>query len=320
MNNTETPAAANLQTIKSNGVTWVDIDNPTAVMLAQLEKDFHLHPVHLAESVQKVQHTQVEHEEQYLFFVLHVPVTTRPADKILVNQIGVFLGKDFLITIRSGTAPAVTDLFARCQQPDKQEEYFKEGAGQLLYRLISELLDDISIITDGVVGELDTIEDLVFDNDASDAQRIGKVRQKIVRLRRVIGPKRQVLENLTDQIDAFTGQSLSRYYSNNTKTVNRLWEVIEEAKETVEIYKDADFTTSTEQTNQILAVLTIIFTLTIPITVVGTLYGMNIPLPGGNQVGAWIFWGKYTTLGILIGLSSLVALSMYFHFRRKKWF
>jgi magnesium transporter len=102
--------------------------------------------------------------------------------------------------------------------------------------------------------------------------------------------------------------------------VNKLWEEIEEANETVEVYKDADFTTSTEQTNRILAILTLVFTFTIPITVVGTLYGMNVLLPGGIETGEWTFFGRYTTFIILLVLSTLMALAMYLYFKRKKWF
>jgi magnesium transporter len=64
-----------------------------------------------------------------------------------------------------------------------------------------------------------------------------------------------------------------------------VYEALEEAKETVEIYKDMDYMLSQEKTNKILAVLTIVFTLCIPATVIGTFYGMNINLPGGIETG-----------------------------------
>jgi magnesium transporter len=175
-------------------------------------------------------------------------------------------------------------------------------------------------MTEIVEQELDEIESLVFDDNGSDAQRIGKVRQAITRLKRLIGPKQLLLRDLADQIDSFTGQHMHKYYSNNVKMVNRLWEGIEESQETVEIFKDADFTTSTEQTNRILAVLTLIFTFTIPVTVLGALYGMNVLLPGGIQTGSWLFLGTYTTLICIVFASALVAFGMYIYFKKQKWF
>jgi magnesium transporter len=306
---------------KHGDITWLDVQNPDTDCFDQLEKDYQLHPVHLNESIQKVQHTQVEREDNYLFLVLHFPCYDSRLDKISIGQVGVFLGRDFLVTIRSSNSPFITDMFANCQHSSEMaESYFDHGPAYVLHKLVSKLLDIISEMIDAVEVELDNIEDLVFESNGSEAQRIGRVRQKIVRLRRVIGPKKLALHDLAQQIDSFTGQSMSKYYSNNTKTVNKLWEVIEEAKETVEIFKDADFTTSTEQTNKILTVLTMVFTFTIPITVLGTLYGMNVPLPGGLAVGAWTFWGPYTSAIAILALGTLMAVVMFLYFRKKKWF
>lgn len=306
---------------KHNSITWVDVDSPDSTLLLTLENDYKLHPLHLKESIQRVQHIQVEREEKYLFLVLHYPIYDSTEDKIHFGQVGVFLGKDFLITIRTAISPIISGLFDSCTKNQTQvDQYFGKGSAYLTYSLIKDLLDDIFRMTEKVELELDEIEDLVFDNNLSDAQRIGKVRQKIVRLRRVIGPKKVALHDLAEQISTFSNPSMYKYYSNNSKAANKLWEVIEEAKETVEIYKDADFTTSTEQTNQILAILTIIFTFTIPITIIGTLYGMNVPLPGGNETGAWTYLGSYTTLIVLITATVLLALAMYLYFKKKRWF
>lgn len=310
-----------LRSQRHNGITWLDVQEPTVEILSKLEHDYHLHPVHLKESVQKVQHNQVEREEDYLFLVMHYPVRDTHKDRLTFGQLGIFLGKNYLITIRTARYHPISAFFDDCQHhPQKAEATFQHGVGYVLYLVICRVLDDMSRMTDEVVSELDEIEDQVFDNNDSDAQRIGKVRQKIVRLMRIIGPKRILLQDLAEQINDFSGQHLSRYYSNNTKTANKLWETIEEAKETVEIYKDADFTTSTEKTNQVLTVLTIIFTLTIPVTVAGTLYGMNIPLPGSLTAHVWTFFGPYTTGIILVLLSLVAAFAMYAYFRLKKWF
>ncbi len=306
---------------KHANVTWVDVHNPDSETLGQLEDEYHLHPIHLTESVQKVQHTQVEHEDDYLFFVLHFPVFVPHDDKIFAGQLGVFLGKNYLVTIHVENSPFIQNLFGSAEHdPAEAERRFSEGSAYLLYVLISNLLGSIGSMIGLVESELDDIEGLVFENSASDALRIGKLRQKIIRLKRLVGPKRVLLQDLADEIDQFTGDGMSKYFSNNVKMSNKLWEVIEEAQETIEVYKDADFTTSTEQTNKILAILTLVFTFTIPVTVVGTLYGMNVPLPGGNEVGPWEFLGKYTTVEILLVLSALMATAMYIYFKKKRWF
>lgn len=308
-------------TVHSDDNAWLDVLNPDRQAFTKLEADYQLHPVHLYESVQKVLHTQVEREEHYVFLVLHLPLYDAATDHIYSQQLGVFVGRHFLITIHNGDGLVLSQLLETMQHHEtKRAEYFRKGPGSLLYELIRLLLEDLSQISDGVLAELDAIEGDVFDNSSSDAERIGKVRQHIVRLRRIIAPLKLVLEDLTQQINDFSGQSLARQYATNAKTAGKLWEVVEEAKETVEIYKDADFTANTEQTNRILAILTLVFTFTIPVTVVGTLYGMNVFVPGGLEAGSWTFMGRYTTFIIMIAAGSAIAVGMYLYFKRKKWF
>jgi len=305
-------AVGNVRKHENSGVTWVDALRPDQGTLKKLEQTYKLHPVHVRESLQKVQHTEVEKTANYLFLVLREPVYEASTHKLSIRQMGIFLGKDFVLTVRSGEVPAVERVI------DQVGDY-KHGSAYMVYLLINAVLSDMFAISDHIESELDNIENRVFGDSSSDAQRIGRIRQKIVRLSRLVGPKRAVLDNLTQQVISFAGKDMRPYYQNNVRMVTRLWEVVEEERETVEIFKDADFTTSTEQTNKTLAVLTVIFTLTIPTTTVASLYGMNVLLPGGIETGAWTFLGRYTTAIVVLVASIGLAWAMYMYFRLKKW-
>jgi len=86
----------------------------------------------------------------------------------------------------------------------------------------------------------------------------------------------------------------------------------------MEIYKDTDFVLSTEKTNKVLAVLTIIFTLAIPSTVIGTFYGMNVDLPGGIGDGLMVL-GPFSTFIIIIIASAIPAIMMFTYFKKLGW-
>jgi magnesium transporter len=75
---------------------------------------------------------------------------------------------------------------------------------------------------------------------------------------------------------------------------------------------------NSEKTNKILSFLTILFTLSIPITVAGTFYGMNIVIPGSVNEGKNIF--DYFPLMLTVSLSSLAAIFMVIYFRKLGWF
>lgn len=307
-------------TLESNGVTWVCVEKPTKTVFTQLEETYNLHPVHLKESTQIIQLTEVEREEHYVFLLVHLPTYNATTNRIQTSQVGVFLGKDFVITIHDGRKSVLNDLFDACSaDAELATATFKHSSGFLLYSLIKQLLEDVSATVETILNELDAIEVVVFDNNKSDAYEIGKLRQKIIRLIRVVDPLQSVLQDLAQQINDFSQENLSKYYFNNAKLAKKLSEVISEAQETIEIFKDADFTTSTEQTNQILTVLTLVFTFTIPVTVLGTLYGMNVPLPGGLSPHAWTFFGTFTTFIIIALLAVGGAAGMFVLFKKRNW-
>ena len=85
------------------------------------------------------------------------------------------------------------------------------------------------------------------------------------------------------------------------------------------MFKDTDFMLSTEKSNKILAILTILFTLSIPASVVAVFYGMNVNLPGGIGTGPANFLGGYTSLIILILVSMIPAAAMVYWFKREGW-
>jgi CorA-like Mg2+ transporter protein len=95
-------------------------------------------------------------------------------------------------------------------------------------------------------------------------------------------------------------------------------ETLEEAKETIEIYKDVYFMLGTEKANKILSILTIIFTLSIPVTVISSFYEMNISIPGIIEAPP-TFLGPYTSMIFVIIISLIPSSLMYWYFRRAGW-
>ncbi len=126
-----------------------------------------------------------------------------------------------------------------------------------------------------VVGNIDDIEDSVFDERISIPRQISLLRREITTLRRIVFPLRRTVLDLTKDAQRFSKEDLTPYFRDVQDHIEKVYETLEEAKETVEIYKDTDFMLSTEKTNKILAVLTIVFTLSIPATVIGTFYGLT---------------------------------------------
>ena len=132
-------------------------------------------------------------------------------------------------------------------------------------------------------------------------------------------PLKRTVMDLSKQIQRLSVEDLTLYFDDIKDHLDKVVEALDESKETIEIFKDTDFMLSTEKSNKILAVLTILFTLSIPATVIGAFYGMNINLPGGTVSGSANFWGEYSTF-IVISIASVApALVMIYWFIKEGW-
>ena len=161
----------------------------------------------------------------------------------------------------------------------------------------------------------------MFDEKKSAARSISFLRREINMLRRIVHALKRIVLEINKNVEKFSkaeGKDLTLYFDDVLDHVDKVLDSLEESQETMEIYKDTDFMLSTEKTNKVLAMLTIIFTLAIPATVIGTFYGMNVNLPGilGDDEG---LLGPFTTCIFVIFASAIPACLMFWYFRKLGW-
>jgi magnesium transporter len=310
------------QTITNNGLTWTDIQKPTRNNLEIIGQQYSFHELNIEDCLSKIQIPKMDKYNDYLFLILHFPTIEKKekTSTLKVSQLSIFVGINFVITVHQGDLKPLVEMFYLCKQSDKQRQILMgTSSGYLLHSILDLLVDDLLHILMKVVGNLDDIEDAVFDDKITVVKEISLLRRDITTLRRVVVPLKRTVSEMAKNIQRFSEEDLTQYFDDVKDHTDKVVEILEESKETIEIYKDTDFMLNTEKTNKILAILTILFTLSIPVTTIGTFYGMNVNLPGGIQTGSWNFFGIYTTMIVIIVLSVTSALFMVWYFRRLGW-
>jgi magnesium transporter len=308
------------ESISNNGLLWIDVQRPTSADMNRLGQKYpSFQKLNLEDCLSKIQIPKIDKYQDHVFVILHFPTPDKEKG-FLFSQLAIFMGVDYLITIHQGDLTPLEELFKACKNDEKQRQIIMyKSPGFLLHKIIDTLVDDMLHILMKVVGNIDDIEDSVFDERISIPRQISLLRREITTMRRIVIPLRRTVIELSKEVQRFSKEDPTIYFKDVQDHIEKVYEALEEAKETVEIYKDTDFMLSQEKTNKILAVLTILFTLSIPATVIGTFYGMNINLPGGIETGAWVHLGPYTTLVFVLVLSSISALLMVYYFRRIGW-
>ncbi|MEM2933508.1 MAG: magnesium transporter CorA family protein [Methanocellales archaeon] len=307
-----------MEILRCGELNWINIEKPTQKEISFLAQNYHFHSLALDDCISKVQLPKIDKYENYLFIVLHFPNFSSEG-RIIPSQLSIFLGKNYVITISSGDLKPLSEAFQVCKNDEKALLAVLRSPGYLLYHIIDRLVDSLFPLLDKIINELDDIEDKVFDEKIEAVREVTMLRRRIARFRRIIYPLKRVIGELAKETSHYTADDLPIYFGDVEDHVDKVWATLDECKEIIEIYKDTDFMLSTEKTNKILAILTIFFTLSIPITVIGTVYGMNIPLPGGIETQPWTFLGPYTTFIVLLILSTVPALLMLWYFRHSGW-
>lgn len=309
----------NINSVNNSGILWTDVSQPSQAEIFHLGGRYSLHRLNIEDCLSKIQIPKIDRYSDHIFIILHFP-TPNKEKGFVFSQVSIFMGSDFLLTIHQGDLRPLTDLFNQCKSDEHtRQAIMGRSPGYLLYKIIDTLIDDLLHMLMKVVGNIDDIEDSVFDERISIPRQISLLRREITTLRRIVIPLKRTVLDLSKDIQKFSREDMEPYLKDVQDHIEKVADTLEGARETVEIFKDTDFMLSTERTNKILAVLTIVFTLSIPASIVGTFYGMNVPLPGGLAEGAWTQLGPYTSLMFVLAVSLGSAGVMLLAFHRMGW-
>ena len=309
-----------LQEIINNGFRWIDATRPNTDQMSELKQKFRFHELNLEDSLSKIQIPKIDRYDDHMFIILLFP--TIGQERIpKSSQLAVFIGSDYLVTIHQGDLNPMVEMFEQCSQSEKsRQELMGRSAGYLFHSIIDVLSDNLLDYIRKIVGNIDDIEDLVFDEKAAAAREISYIRRQITSLRRIAIPLRRTITELTvKDIQRFSEEDLAPYFDDVKDHIDKAIEILEESKETVEIYKDTDFMHVTDKSNKILAILTLIFTLSMPISIISSIYGMNIDVPIVRELDSTQFLGTYITFILIVAGSATVAFGMLLYFHRIKW-
>ena len=307
--------------LTSNGITWYHVKAAAASDIDFIEEICPVKPLDVTNCISEQRLPNVVIREGYLFALFHFPKRVAPqGGKVVPCQLGVFLGEKFLITVYQSELTAVNRLFAICQSDNRRrKELLHPGPANVLYFILDALVESLSGMLDELLGALERIEDEVFDDRRSSARSLGLLRRDIADHRRILYSTASLIKEIGSKTRQYGAHEVDLQYEDLYQKMVKVWHTLESLAERIEIFKDADFILSTAKTNKILTVLTIVFSLSIPATTVGALYGMNVYLPGGIDAGAWAFWGRHTTFFIVL-LATLVPSGMLICvFRKWGW-
>ena len=284
--------------------------------MGELRKEFpNFHPLTLEDTLTPIQRARIDIFEDHIFTVLHFPIYDKKLGRIIASEVDIFVGKDYVVTIHEGRIKALVDLFddALNNPRVRKEIISKGGAGFVLYNILNTIIDSIFPVLYKIDIDLDMIEDKIFEGRkiSQQIESLSVQRRNVLSFRKIISPQRAVLPQIRDRLRLVgIKEQMTLYFDDLVDHIEKIWQTLEEQKEIVDgLHEDSAALVNT-LTNDVVRVLTVITVVFLPLTLIASIFGMNVKLPFSEAPFGFEFL-------IIIMLAILAILILVF--RKLHW-
>jgi magnesium transporter len=305
------------------GMAWIGLYRPTPAELHSLAEEFDLHPLAVEDALEAHQRPKLERYGDTLFVVLRAARYLDDAEEVDFGELHVFVGPDFVITVRHGAAP---DLAAvRCRMEDTPE-LLRSGPEAVLYAILDAVVDGYAPVVAGLENDIDEIETEVFANASGVSRRIYELSREVVEFQRATRPLSKTLDGLSAGFEKYgIDEELRRYLRDVADHATHVTERVDGFRQALQDILTVNATLVGQQQNEEMKALAeashaqseevkkisawaaILFAPTL----VGTIYGMNFDhMP---ELG-WLWGYPYALL-----LMAVVCATLYVIFKRRDW-
>jgi magnesium transporter len=306
------PDTPNVEVVEAEGLRWINIERPRQIDRAWLEEHFDFHPLDYEDVFSRNQRPKVDEYDGYLFVVLHFPVFDKRVNRLNGAEVDIFVGPDFLITLPNEGLQPLQYLFDRCRtNEDIREDMFSKGAGYLLYKVVDACVDASFPMLRKMGLKLERLEQAIFEEEANReiVRDLSNAKQEIINFRKIVRPQRVALKDLERTKRYVTGE-LDIYFDDINDASERVWDMLENFKEVIEGLENTNEAVLSHRLNDSIRVLTAFSVIMLPLTLIASVLGMNVGVPGEGSVHA--FW---ITIGVMVS----VLTGMVLWFRKRGW-
>jgi len=289
-----------------NSVIWHDLRDPNDndTELDVLAERFRLHPLHIEDCRHRGQRAKVEEGADYIFVVLK-PVHISKEGEVLITDLDLFLGREYLITVQEGECPTLRTYLDQLHATAE-----KARADQLFYKVMDGVVDAYIPPLDWFNDKIDGIEDKVVEKPSPETlQSIFEARRGLIELRRVLSNMRDVASHLQRLETELIGRDLWPFLRDVYDHLARSLDMVEMQRDLLSGAMDVYLSSVANRTNQVMKVLTVLGTIALPAIVISGIYGMNtkglpwLDSPHGSEIAIGLM--VPATFGLLFVLKKL---------------
>ncbi len=293
-------------------VSWLDLSDTQEEDLALLGKHFGFHPLALEDCAHEDQRPKAEEYGEYTFLVsqgFHCP--GGELRELKWYELHVFLSRNYIVTVHDEKIPGLDAVWKRmCGD----EALLRKGVDFVYYCLQDRIVDDNFPILDLIADELEGIEDEVMSSTHSDKATLARIfglKSKLVLMRKILSPQRDVMALLARGADPRISERAAFYFRDVYDHLARIVESIEGNRDLLGNALEAHMSAQSQRTNEIMKALTLMSAIFMPLTFITGFFGQNFEhLPFGSDA---LMYTMVLSCLLLPGL-------LIYWFKKKHWF
>jgi magnesium transporter len=170
---------------RHGGLGWIGLYRPDPDEIASIANEFSLHDLAVEDALEAHQRPKLERYGDTLFVVLRPARYVDPREVVEIGELHVFLGKDFVVTVRHSETPDLRSVRKRLEQ---RPELLRLGPEAVLYAILDRVVDDYVPVLRGLSHDLEEIEAQVFGGADGVTQRIYQLGREVIEFQRAVQP------------------------------------------------------------------------------------------------------------------------------------
>lgn len=289
---------------------WINVDNDYNDEAVEVICNiFNIHPLVKEDIILRKQRPKVDDYAEYSFTVAKMIYFKE--DELILEQVSFILGKDYVITFGEVEGDVFDDLRNRLK--NKGSLIRKSGADYLFYSLMDAIVDGYFDALETVGDKLDNLEERVMTVSSEEERKeIRKLKKELLFIHKYSWPLRETMSWISKGDSELIKESTLIYFRDVYNQLVQVIDTTETYRELLSGLVELNISNVSYRLNEVMKVLTIISTIFIPLTFLAGVYGMNFKyMPELNK--QW----SYPLLWVIM---LIIAVSMIYYFKKKKWF
>jgi magnesium transporter len=302
-------AGVRAKATEEHDFVWVGLHQPDSEELQAVADLYNLHELAVEDAVSAHQRPKVERYDQSLFIVLKTLWYVDEEDAVETGEISIFVGHEFVITVRHGSGGGLKDTRHRLEG---MHSVLAHGPSAVVYAVCDQVVDRYEEVAGSLQEDVDEVEQSVFSTArTNDSARIYVLKRELAEMRRAVLPLREPMNKFATASVSGIHKDAAPYFRDVADHLTRVAETIDTLDSLLSTAFEAHTAQISIQQNDDMRRITAAVGLIAAPTLVGSIYGMNFKHMPELE---WLY-GYPMALGLML----LSSLTVYLLSKRSGW-